>query len=53
MLIFEEAESPDSPFLWTLKTAPAATVDLEATITAGGEQIKAPRTTVVLVDRDP
>jgi hypothetical protein len=46
VLVFEEAERPDSPFLWTLRTQPAATVELEATITAGGAKVSAPRTTV-------
>jgi hypothetical protein len=46
VLVFEETEQPDSPFIWTLKTAPAAEVDLEATITAGGAKLSAPRTTV-------
>jgi len=46
VLVFEEPEKPDSPFIWTLKTAPAAAIDLEATITAGGAKLSAPRTTV-------
>jgi hypothetical protein len=46
VLVFEEPEKPDSPFIWTLKTAPAAAIDLEATITAGGVKLSAPRTTV-------
>jgi hypothetical protein len=46
VLVFEEPEKPDSPFIWTLKTAPAAEVELEATITAGGAKVSAPRTTV-------
>jgi hypothetical protein len=46
VLVFEEPEKPDSPFIWTLKTGPAAEVDLEATITAGGAKLSAPRTTV-------
>ncbi len=56
VLIFEEdeqGERDDGPRTWTLATPPVASVELEATITANGEQIKAPRTTVVLVDRDP
>jgi hypothetical protein len=46
VLVFEEAEPPDSRYLWTLQSAPAAEVALEATITAGGETLSAPRTTV-------
>ena len=46
VLVFEEPEQTDSPFVWTLKAPPAATVDLEATITAGGAKLSAPRTTV-------
>jgi len=46
VLVFEEPEKPDSPFIWTLKAAPATEVDLEATITAGGAKLSAPRTTV-------
>jgi hypothetical protein len=48
VLVFEEAERPDSPYLWTLQSPPAAEVELEATITAGGETLSAPRTTVRL-----
>jgi hypothetical protein len=46
VLVFEDAEKSDSPFIWTLKSAPAAEVGLEATVTAGGAKLKAPRTTV-------
>ena len=46
VLVFEGADKPDSPFVWTLKTAPAEAVDLEATVTAGGAKLPAPRTTV-------
>jgi len=48
VLVFEQPDKPDSPFIWTLKTAPAAEVDLEATIKAGGATLAAPRTTVRL-----
>jgi hypothetical protein len=49
VLIFEEdGERPDSAFVWVLATPPVASVDLQATVTAGGEQLQMPRTTVRL-----
>ena len=48
VLVFEEDAPPDDPFVWVLGSPPAAAVDLEATITAGGEQLTAARTTVRL-----
>jgi hypothetical protein len=47
VLVFEEEGRPDSPYVWVLGTPPAS-VDLAATIKAGGEQLSTPRTTVHL-----
>ena len=44
VLVFQER--PGDRFIWTLESPPAAEVDLAATITAGGEKLSAPRTTV-------
>src|SRR5262249_12738537 len=42
VLVFQDRSG--DRFTWTLDAAPAAEVDLEATITAGGETLSAPRT---------
>jgi hypothetical protein len=44
VLVFQER--PDDRFIWTLETAPAARVELAATITVGDATLSAPRTTV-------
>lgn len=50
VLIFEGEEGgrDDGPRTWTLATPPPVAVELEASITASGEQIATPRTTVRL-----
>ncbi len=46
VLVFEER--PDDAFLWSLDTPPPATIELEATMTAGGETLRSERTAVTL-----
>jgi hypothetical protein len=50
VLVFEEESGPDDdPFVWVLATTPPPpTVELEATVTAGGEKLPTGRTIVTL-----